>query len=154
MQATKIGSLMLSMTLCLASGAFAQGGTGRGQGARWGGRMYDPKSVETVDGQVLSVEQVHGAGWGQGRGSGGAGYGVHVLLKSDKEEIAVHVGPGWYLDKHGLKIVAGDRLEVRGSRITFGGKPAIIAAQVKKGDQSLTLRDDNGLPVWRGRGRK
>jgi hypothetical protein len=43
---------------------------------------------------------------------------------------------------------------VRGSRITFEGKPAIIAAQVKKGDRSLTLRDDSGVPAWSGQGRR
>jgi hypothetical protein len=29
------------------------------------------------------------------------------------------------------------------------GKPAIIAAQVKKGNEILKLRDENGIPVWR-----
>ena len=108
--------------------------------------MYDPKTVESLSGEVVSVQKVHGA-------QGGRGYGVHLMLKGDKEDIAVHLGPSWYLDKHGLRIAPGDRIEVRGSRITFQGKPAIIAAEVKKGDQSLKLRDDNGLPAWRGQGR-
>jgi hypothetical protein len=115
--------------------------------------MYDPKTVETVSGEVVSVEQVHGEGWGQGRGGRGGGYGVHLIVKRDKEETAVHLGPSWYLDEHGLKLAPDERIEVRGSRITFDGKPAIIAAEVKKGDQSLTLRDDDGLPAWRGQGR-
>jgi hypothetical protein len=115
--------------------------------------MYDPKAVETVSGEVGSVEEVHGKGWGQARGGHGRGYGVHLILKSDKEEVAVHLGPSWYLEKHGLRIAPGDRIEVRGSRITFQGKPAIIAAEVKKGGESLKLRDDNGLPAWRGQGR-
>ncbi len=41
-------------------------------------------------------------------------------------------------------------MKVRGSRITFKGKPAIITAEVKKGDQILRLRDENGFPVWSG----
>lgn len=148
MNRTQWTGLALSMVLIGASGSFAQGGMGRGGGPR-GGRMYDPKTVETVSGEVRSVEQIQG----RGRGRGGGGHGVHLILKTDKEEIAVHLGPSWYIDKQGLKLAAGDRIEVRGSRVTFEGKPAIIAAEVKKGGQSLQLRDDNGLPLWRGRGR-
>jgi hypothetical protein len=41
-------------------------------------------------------------------------------------------------------------VEVRGSRVTMGGKPVIIAAEVRKGDAVLTLRDDQGVPMWSG----
>jgi hypothetical protein len=49
-----------------------------------------------------------------------------------------------------VQIAAKDKIEVKGSRITFDGKPAIIAAEVKKGDDVLVLRDASGLPVWSG----
>jgi hypothetical protein len=32
----------------------------------------------------------------------------------------------------------------------FEGKPAIIAAEVKKDDEVLTLRDASGFPAWSG----
>jgi hypothetical protein len=32
--------------------------------------------------------------------------------------------------------------------VTVSGKPAIIAAEVKKGDDLLRLRDEAGLPAW------
>jgi hypothetical protein len=35
----------------------------------------------------------------------------------------------------------------------WGGKTVILAAEVKKGDQVLKLRDPNGVPLWTGRGR-
>jgi hypothetical protein len=150
MKTTKSLALALSMMACVASVSFAQAGMRRGGGQGWGGRMYDRKTVETVSGEVVSVEEVHGKGWGQAGGGRGGGHGVHLIVKSDKEDVAVHLGPSWYLDKHGPTIAPGDRIEVRGSRIMFQGKPAIIAAEVKKGDQSLKLRDDDGLPAWRG----
>jgi len=56
----------------------------------------------------------------------------------------------WHVENQDIKIEAGDRIEVKGSRITYAGKPAIIAAEVKKGDEILTLRDENGFPVWAG----
>jgi hypothetical protein len=30
------------------------------------------------------------------------------------------------------------------------GKPALIAAEVKKGDEVMKLRDANGVPAWSG----
>jgi hypothetical protein len=132
----------LSVTLVLG-----QPGPGRGMGPGSGAHLYDPATVETVSGVVQRVEQVKGA-------AGGMGYGVHLLLKTDKEEIAVHLGPGWYVEKQPLKIAPHDQVEVRGSRITYDGKPVIVAAEIKKGDQVLKLRDAAGIPLWRGQGRQ
>jgi hypothetical protein len=105
-------------------------------------RNYDPKTVETIQGKVLSVEKT------QQRG-----HGVHLTLQTDKETISVHLGPSWYIDKQTPKVEANDTISVTGSRVTVDGKPAIIAAQVKKGDEVLKLRDDNGVPAW-SRGRR
>jgi len=58
--------------------------------------------------------------------------------------------PAWYIQRQDMKIVPGDKVEITGSRITFQGKPAIIAAEVKKGIEILKLRDENGFPVWSG----
>ena len=130
-----------------ASVVLGQAGPGRGGGRGAGPGLYNPATVETVSGVVQRVEQVKGKG-------GGRGYGIHLLLKTDKEEIAVHLGPGWYVEKQPLKIAPQDQIEVRGSRITYEGKPAIVAAEVKKGDQVLKLRDAAGIPAWGGRGRR
>jgi hypothetical protein len=105
-------------------------------------RKYDPKTVETVQGKVLSVEKT------QQRGRG-----IHLMLQTDKETISVHLGPSWYIDKQTQKIEANDTITVTGSRVTIDGKPAIIAAQVKKGNEVLKLRDNNGVPAW-SRGRR
>jgi hypothetical protein len=52
--------------------------------------------------------------------------------------------------KQDLTLAPKDQVEITGSQITFQGKPVIIAAQVKKGDQSLKLRDVAGIPAWAG----
>jgi hypothetical protein len=80
----------------------------------------------------------------------GMHYGIHLLLKTDKETIDVHLGPGWYIERLDTKIEEGDKIEVKGSRVTIAGKPAIIAAEVKKGDSILVLRDSAGVPAWAG----
>jgi len=71
-------------------------------------------------------------------------------VKTDKETISVHLGPGFYIENQDIKLETKDKVEVKGSRITFGGKPAIIAMEVKKGDEVLKLRDEAGFPVWSG----
>jgi len=133
--------------LIAAGPSIAQGRPGmmwRGSGG-WGpgtpyNRMWDPKTVETISGEVISVDRIT-----PNKGMAG---GVHMNVKTDKETVSVHLGPSWYLENQDVKIVAKDKVEVKGSRITFGGKPAIIAAEVKKGDDVLKLRDDTGFPMW------
>jgi hypothetical protein len=104
--------------------------------------MYDPKTVETINGEVTSVSRI--------TPRKGMSAGVHLNVKTDKETISVHLGPSWYLENQDLRIEPKDKVEVKGSKITFDGKPAIIAAEVRKGDEVLKLRDDAGFPVWSG----
>ena len=118
-----------------------RGSGGWGQGSQYN-KMYDPKAVETVSGEVTNVDRITPA-----KGMSG---GLHMSVKTDKETISVHLGPSWYLENQDVKIEAKDKVEVKGARTTFAGKPAIIAAEVKKGDEVLKLRDDNGFPVWSG----
>ena len=135
--------------LFLAVSAYAkprQGMMWRGSGG-WGpgsqyNRMYIPKAVETVTGEVTAVDRITPV-----KGMSG---GVHMNVKTDKETISVQLGPSWYLENQDVKIEAKDKVEVKGARTTFAGKPAIIAAEVKKGDEVLKLRDDSGFPVWSG----
>ena len=76
--------------------------------------------------------------------------GIHIVVKTDKESLDVHLGPEWYVERLDTNIEKGDKIEVKGSRVTFDGKPAIIAAEVKKGDNILVLRDGIGIPAWAG----
>jgi hypothetical protein len=122
-------------------GIMWKGGSGWGSGTPYA-RMYNPQTVETIAGEVLSVDQI--------TPMKGMSYGVHIVLKTNKETISVHLGPGWYIENQDVRIEPKDKIEVKGSRITFEGKPTLIAAEVKKGDEMLTLRDANGLPVWSG----
>jgi hypothetical protein len=147
---TKIGTgtaVLCVLGLGLASASLAQpgfrwrGGDGWGRGGAYD-RLYDPKTVETVSGEVVKVEQM--------TPMTGMGYGVHLILKTAKETIPVHLGPAWYVERQDAKIEPKDQIEVKGSRITFEGKPAIIAAEIHKGDETLVLRDDAGFPAWAG----
>lgn len=127
-----------------ASGAPWQqwrGSGGWGMGGAYQ-RMYDPAKVETVTGQVVSVDQVT-----MGKGPGN---GIHLQLKTEGETIPVHLGPSWYIERLDTRIEKGDRLEVKGARVVMDRKPALIAAEVRKGDALLRLRDESGIPAWSG----
>ena len=154
---TKLGrfiSLIGSLALVLAATAvWAQPGMGPGGGQGRGGgagdpysQMYNPKTVESLGGEVVSVDK-----FALGRKMS---YGVHFTLKTEKETIPVHLGPSWYMEKQAVVFASGDKVEVTGSRITYQGQPTIIAAEVKKGGQVLKLRDAAGVPAWAGQGRR
>ncbi|MBI3949498.1 MAG: DNA-binding protein [Acidobacteria bacterium] len=145
----KIGTFIAVISilgLLLATESLAQKGKWKGSGG-WGmgtqyGRLYDPKTVETIHGEVVSVDRM--------TPMKGMYYGIHLMVKTDKEVISVHLGPGWYIENQDIRIEPKDKVEIRGSRITFEGKPAIIAAEVKKGEEILKLRDETGFPAWSG----
>ncbi len=138
-------SVLSVLGVLAMSESFAQRGPHwRGSGG-WGPggqymRLYDPKTVETLVGEVVSADLV--------TPMKGMSQGVHLTVKTDRETIPVHLGPSWYLENQDMKLAPKDKVEVKGSRVTLAGKPAIIAAEVKKGDEVLVLRDENGLPAW------
>ncbi|HXJ80798.1 MAG TPA: DNA-binding protein [Candidatus Methylomirabilis sp.] len=143
----KIIALTAALAILIpASQALAQGMKWRGSGG-WGpggsyGRMYDPKTVETVSGEVVKVDRITPM-----RGMSG---GVHLVVKTAKGDVSVHLGPQWYIENRDVKIEPKDTVKVTGSQVTFQGKPALIASEVKKGDETLTLRDATGVPTWAG----
>ena len=101
---------------------------------------YDAKTVETIGGKVLSIEKTTPAKR--------RGYWVDLMLQSEKETIAVQLGPAWYIDKQTPRIEANDTIMVTGSRVMMDGRPAIVPADITRGNELLELRDDNGIPVW------
>jgi hypothetical protein len=131
------------LTVTAVSVVMAQTGTGGGS------PMYDVRTEATIRGTVESVDTITGAG---GRGRHALG-GTHLTVKTEKESLAVHVGPTAYLTEKGITLAKGDTLEILGSRVTIGEESVVIARQIKKGDNTWTLRDAFGRPLWSGRGR-
>jgi len=92
-------------------------------------RDYDAKTVETVGGKVLSIEKTAPAKR--------RGYWVDLMLQSEKETIAVQLGPAWYIDKQTPRIEANGTIMVTGSRVMMDGRPAIVAADITRGNELL-----------------
>ncbi len=138
----KISLIFISLfVLGITLNSFAQNKSGKMRNQQ--NRLYNINTVETVKGEVLSIDEQTGK-----RGSNG----IHVTLKTEDGDLSVHLGPEWFMDKQTVKIAKGDQIEVTGSKITYKDKPALIAKLIKSGNDTLTLRDDNGYPVWRGQG--
>jgi hypothetical protein len=132
--------------LSVPAASTAQGPQQRGaQG--WGpagayGRLYDASKVEKLSGDVLEIRKI--------TPMRGMSHGVAIVVKASGGDVLVYLGPAWYVENQDTRIAKGNQVEVEGSRVTLGGKPVILAARVRKGDQVLQLRDDAGVPAWAG----
>ena len=137
-------------SLALACPVLAQPGPGggMGMGGGMGPRLYNPQTVTTVTGTVEKLEELS-----MGGGGGTAMKFRELLLKTDTGNLMVHLGPSWYLDQQKFAVKAGDTVEVTGSQVTLNNQPAIIAREIKANGQTMKLRDDQGIPAWRGMGR-
>jgi hypothetical protein len=142
--------LSVVFSLALVCPVLAQPGSGggMGMGGGMGPRLYNPQTVTTVKGAVEKIDELS-----MGPGGGMAMKFRELLLKTDKGSLMVHLGPTWYLDEQKFAVKVGDTLEVTGSQVTLNNQPAIIAREVKANGQIVKLRDDQGLPAWRGMGR-
>jgi hypothetical protein len=116
----------------------------RGSGG-WGDKsaycsLFDTKTLETVRGVILSIDSVTPIP--------GMSQGLQLQLKSDKEILSVHLGPRWYLENQDIDLEPQDKVEVIGSRIHCEGQTVMAAAEIRKGDQVIKLRDAQGHPLW------
>lgn len=102
-------------------------------------RLYDSKTMETLNGEVTAVGKYTPPGKPDG---------VRFTLKTDQGPIEVILGRGSYVEQQGLKFEPQDKVTVKGSRVAVAGKPTIIATEVTKGGKTIKLRDANGMPVW------
>src|SRR3989304_3505009 len=112
----KMSIFLAVISICsifLTSDAFAKGGMkwkgsgGWGMGSQYN-KMYDPKTVETISGEVVSVDKITPIK--------GMHYGIHLMVKTEKETISVHLGPWWYIENQDFEIKPKDMIEVKGSR--------------------------------------
>ena len=127
-------SLILALFLILPLG-YAQMGPGPGRRAR----MYNPATETTVKGTVEEVQTISGRrGW----------HGTHLMLKTGDKTIDVHLGPESFLKGKGFSLAKGDQVEVVGSKVNLRGGEAVIEREVRKGGETLGLRDEKGIPQW------
>jgi len=132
-------NFVIALVLFFAGNIYSQNGWGPGSNYN---RMYDVNTVETIYGSVTSIDQIsHGNRMSNG---------IHLQLNTKSGNITVHLGPSWYIDNQDIQINKNDEITVTGSRVNYEGEMVIIAKELIKGDEVLTLRDDKGYPYWAG----
>ena len=143
-----LGAVALAIgCIVIPSLARANGWEGwRGSGG-WGvespyNRCYVPSRIATFSGEVTEISTTVPLP--------GMTHGISLLLTMKAVSIPVLLGPAWYIEHLDARIQIGDRIDVIGAKAFAEGLPAVIAAEVPKGDSVLVLRDAVGIPVWAG----
>ncbi len=106
-----------------------------------GVRTYSPVAFETVRGEIVDIYEATSK---QSYRSG-----LHLLVKANEETIDVHLGPISYIEGQNFNFEPGDALEIKGDHLTDSEIPTMIAIEVKKDNETLILRDEDGFPMWR-----
>ena len=95
---------------------------------------YDPSSLETLRGRVVSVHQY--------------GQGAWIQVQTEQDIWEVHLAPTWYLERQGVEIAPNDTIEVTGMSSAVSGRLTLFASEMKLGATILQLRNDTGYPLW------
>lgn len=146
---------------------------GKGHGYRGGDpRYFDPESIVTLGG-VLTEATGNWAPRGHGNHTGG---GMSFRFEADSREIfEIMLAPDWFLEEAGISLTPGEQITVTGSVVDkydngdhhVGGDshevghrgggmmgddehPYLIATRLAVDGLTLTVRDDEGYPAWRG----
>jgi hypothetical protein len=80
----------------------------------------------------------------------GADKSVYLTLKSDKGALDVMIAPEKFLKEMEITFAKGDTIEVLGSQLTVDGTPLMLARQITRNGDVMTMRDDQGKPAWVG----
>ena len=100
---------------------------------------YDPATETKLKGTVEEVKFVPPTG---------AKTIAYLVIKSGTDTLQVFLCPKTFLDQMGATFKPQDKVEVTGSKVTQEGADLILAREVDKGDDMLTLRFKDGKPAW------
>ena len=126
---------------------FAPGQTSEQFAQTWGpdsayNRNFKPDNMQTVSGTIRSV--------GSFSPARDASRGLSLNVQTDKgESITVYAGPRDFAMKQNLDLTSGQKVTVTGSKTTVNDKDVIMASELKVGDKTLKLRDEQGKPLWK-----
>ncbi len=80
------------------------------------------------------------------------GEGTHLLVKNGTDTTLVHVAPELFLKELEIQFKPGEEVQVVGSKIKNEqtGGPEILMKEITRNNNTFTLRDNKGAPVWAG----
>ena len=139
----RVGVCALGILAILLAGSslWAQrSGPGGEMGPGPGMMRYDPSTEVTLTGTVEEVKEMDCPECPRGT------KGTHITLRTSDQSLDVHLGPTSYLADQKFTVAKNDQVEVTGSKVKQGDAEVILAREVKRGDQAITLRDAQGVP--------
>ena len=102
---------------------------------------YDVANEVTIKGVVQEVKDF------QCPVSGGMG--AHIIVKTDKGSVTVHLALSKFLSDYGFNFAKGDEVVITGVKAKVGDdENAILARKIDRGNQTFTFRDKTGKPLW------
>jgi hypothetical protein len=111
-------------------GSGSGGGNGKGGAQNTG---TSPVERQSITGTVLSLDH-------------------EMILQTGEAEMAIELGPEWYRETQPYSPQPGDFIQVTGF-YENGAFQAVGIEDLASG-RVLALRDENGRPMWSGRGRR
>lgn len=100
---------------------------------------YDPATETTLKGTVEELKLVPP--------SGGKPM-LYLVVKAGAQNVEVMLGPKSFLDDMGAAYKPSDAVEITGSKVKQDSGELVLARQVTRGDDVLTLRFKDGKPAW------
>ena len=73
---------------------------------------------------------------------------AYLAVKSGSDVVDVYLCPKSFLDDMGVTYSKGDEVVVTGAKAKLDASDIILAREIVKGNDTVTLRDNKGLPVW------
>ena len=102
---------------------------------------YDIANEVTIKGVVQEVKDF--------RCPVSGGMGAHLIVKTDKGPVTVHLALSSFLSDYGFNFAKGDEVVITGVKAKVGDdENALLARKIDRGDQTFTFRDKNGKPLW------
>jgi hypothetical protein len=99
---------------------------------------YDVAKEVTLKGTIDDVKEM----------TMGKDVGVHLIVKTATETIEVRLCPSSYVKDFEVNLTKGQSIQVTGSRVKIEDKEIILARELVQGNNTVTLRDKGGDPVW------
>jgi hypothetical protein len=98
---------------------------------------YDVSRESVVQGTVVSYTAA----------SSVAPIGPHAKIQTSSGVVDVHLGNAELMKKNDVFLAAGDSVKIVGESVAGASGPVFLARVLRKGSQTITLRNLNGIPI-------
>ena len=132
---TMLAVIIVAVVAVSASAVFSHPGWRGGQkqlGYRH--QVWDKDKLVTLEGEIKDAER------------------PLITVEADGKEYILHAGPRRFWQDKEYTFDSGQAVKVTGMVAEVDGKLNLYPSVIETGEKSIVLADENGIPVWAGRG--